>query len=108
VIERLRAWKRCSAGTSRSGTSPTLAVFWKDADFSAYMALYERTARTIKDVDSSLKVGGPATRGPGRRPARLRGAAFPAGVPSTKPPIDFFSTTPTPRSTRSTSWARET
>ena len=30
---------------------PSLNFFWKDADFTAYMELYERTARTIKRID---------------------------------------------------------
>ncbi|MFJ6673812.1 xylan 1,4-beta-xylosidase [Actinosynnema sp. NPDC091369] len=39
---------------------PNLVNFWKDADQEAYFRLYEVTARTIKDVDAGLQVGGPA------------------------------------------------
>lgn len=39
---------------------PNLDVFWADADQPAYLALYEATARAVKDVDASLQVGGPA------------------------------------------------
>ncbi len=76
---------------------PNLAVFWKDADFSAYMALYERTARTIKDVDSSLKVGGPATSGAGEAAGQAPwGRPFLLECRRRSLPIDFFSTHPYP------------
>jgi xylan 1,4-beta-xylosidase len=39
---------------------PNLVNFWKDADQQAYFRLYELTARTVKDVDAELQVGGPA------------------------------------------------
>ncbi|MFE4869231.1 xylan 1,4-beta-xylosidase [Streptomyces sp. NPDC056682] len=39
---------------------PNLDVFWEGADESAYHQLYEVTARTVKEVDASLQVGGPA------------------------------------------------
>ncbi|WP_053722222.1 GH39 family glycosyl hydrolase [Saccharothrix sp. NRRL B-16348] len=39
---------------------PNLVHFWKDADQEAYFRLYELTARTVKDVDAELQVGGPA------------------------------------------------
>ncbi|MBO3749541.1 hypothetical protein J5X84_25975 [Streptosporangiaceae bacterium NEAU-GS5] len=39
---------------------PNLPSFWLDADQDAYHHLYEVTASTVKDVDASLQVGGPA------------------------------------------------
>ncbi|GAA4934645.1 GH39 family glycosyl hydrolase [Actinoplanes utahensis] len=39
---------------------PNLTDFWQDADADAYHRLYEVTAKTIKDVDAELQVGGPA------------------------------------------------
>ena len=42
---------------------PSLDFFWKDADFAAYMELYEHTTRTIKNIDSKLRVGGPSSHG---------------------------------------------
>ena len=42
---------------------PALKFFWKDADFAAYMDLYEHSVRAIKRVDAQLRVGGPASHG---------------------------------------------
>ncbi|MFJ3668834.1 xylan 1,4-beta-xylosidase [Streptomyces sp. NPDC090106] len=39
---------------------PNLPDFWEHADETAYHRLYEVTARTVKEVDASLQVGGPA------------------------------------------------
>ncbi|MFD7813064.1 xylan 1,4-beta-xylosidase [Streptomyces sp. NPDC059785] len=39
---------------------PDLTAFWQDADESAYHRLYEVTAHAVKEVDASLRVGGPA------------------------------------------------
>ncbi|MEQ8146686.1 xylan 1,4-beta-xylosidase [Streptomyces sp. OP7] len=39
---------------------PDLPPFWQDADEAAYHRLYEATARTVKEVDAGLAVGGPA------------------------------------------------
>ncbi|MBS2964875.1 xylan 1,4-beta-xylosidase [Actinocrinis puniceicyclus] len=39
---------------------PNLKDFWLGADQDAYHRLYEVTAHAVKDVDASLKVGGPA------------------------------------------------
>ena len=40
---------------------PSLPGFWKDASKSEYFRLYDETARTVKEVDADLLVGGPAT-----------------------------------------------
>ncbi|WP_269539423.1 GH39 family glycosyl hydrolase [Cerasicoccus fimbriatus] len=40
---------------------PDLSYFWKDADRDEYFKLYSVTARTIKDIDPAIRVGGPAT-----------------------------------------------
>jgi xylan 1,4-beta-xylosidase len=42
---------------------PNLDGFWEKADQKAYFELYANTARTIKKIDPTLKVGGPATAG---------------------------------------------
>ncbi|MGC0328954.1 xylan 1,4-beta-xylosidase [Streptomyces sp. SAI-170] len=39
---------------------PNLPDFWQNADETAYHRLYEVTAATVKEVDASLQVGGPA------------------------------------------------
>jgi len=39
---------------------PNLKDFWRDADRDAYHRLYEVTAHSVKEVDASLRVGGPA------------------------------------------------
>jgi xylan 1,4-beta-xylosidase len=39
---------------------PNLKDFWQDADRDAYHRLYEVSAYAVKDVDTSLQVGGPA------------------------------------------------
>ena len=42
---------------------PNLVNFWKDADQKEYFKLYKETVEAIKQVDSELKVGGPAICG---------------------------------------------
>lgn len=39
---------------------PNLRAFWAGTR-SQYYELYETTARTLKSIDASLRVGGPAT-----------------------------------------------
>lgn len=76
---------------------PDLTVFWKDANFDAYMELYERTARAIKQIDSSLKVGGPATASASAGPGIASwGKEFLTLCRERNIPIDFFSTHPYP------------
>ena len=53
-VDEVRAWP------IEVWNEPNLVNFWKDADQEAYFRLYEITARTIKDVDAELQVGGPA------------------------------------------------
>jgi xylan 1,4-beta-xylosidase len=76
---------------------PDLDGFWKNADFNAYLDLYEHTTRAIKQVDPALRVGGPASSGtrdhPGVPPW---GAQFLAACAERKLPLDFFSTHPYP------------
>ncbi len=76
---------------------PNLDGFWKDADFDAYLELYERTTRVIKRVDPQLRVGGPASSGasgfPGLAPW---GEQFLAACKERGLPLDFFSTHPYP------------
>jgi xylan 1,4-beta-xylosidase len=76
---------------------PSLSVFWKDADFAAYMALYEHTACTIKRIDPSLRVGGPASHGFGDAVGVPPwGKEFLSACAERKLPLDFFSTHPYP------------
>ena len=51
---------------------PNLKDFWQYADQEAYFALYGVSARTLKSIDSRLRVGGPSTAG----------AGLGAGIPS--------------------------
>jgi xylan 1,4-beta-xylosidase len=76
---------------------PNLEVFWKNADFPTYLELYERTARVIRDVDSGLRVGGPASSGAGEAAGQPPwGRAFLLECRQRNIPIDFFSTHPYP------------
>jgi xylan 1,4-beta-xylosidase len=76
---------------------PDLAVFWKDADFGAYLELYRRTARAVKAVDPRLRVGGPASAGASDKPGTPSwGKEFLAACQSEQLPLDFFSTHPYP------------
>jgi xylan 1,4-beta-xylosidase len=65
---------------------PNLDGFWEKADQPAYFALYDLTARTIKSVDSELRIGGPATAGAAWIPEFL------AHVHQSGAPIDFVTT----------------
>ncbi|MCE3290845.1 MAG: xynB2 [Caulobacter sp.] len=42
---------------------PNLDGFWEKADQAAYFELYDVTARAIKAIDPTLRVGGPSTAG---------------------------------------------
>jgi xylan 1,4-beta-xylosidase len=76
---------------------PNLDGFWKNADFNAYMELYERTARLIKEIDPRLRVGGPASSGASGKPGVAPwGAEFLAECARRRLPLDFFSTHPYP------------
>lgn len=76
---------------------PSLHVFWKDADFDAYMELYARTVRTLKRVDPQLRVGGPASHGFGDAVGEPPwGKEFLAACAERQLPLDFFSTHPYP------------
>lgn len=65
---------------------PNLDGFWEKADKAAYMRLYESSARTIKAIDPTLRVGGPATAGAAWVPELLDLAA------TRSIPIDFVTT----------------
>src|SRR5439155_12474794 len=60
--------------------------FWEKADQPAYFQLYENTARTIKGIDSQLRVGGPSTAGAAWVPQFL------SFVASRNVPVDFVTT----------------
>jgi xylan 1,4-beta-xylosidase len=65
---------------------PNLDGFWEKADQPAYFALYDLTARTVKNVDPKLRVGGPATAGAAWVPEFLDHVA------KSGAPIDFVTT----------------
>ncbi|HNT77219.1 MAG TPA: beta-xylosidase [Anaerolineae bacterium] len=76
---------------------PNLSVFWQNADFDAYMTLYERTVNAIKAVDAQLRVGGPASAGFGDKPGVPPwGERFLMACAARGLPLDFFSTHPYP------------
>jgi xylan 1,4-beta-xylosidase len=56
-VEELRLWP------VEVWNEPNLAGFWEGADQAAYFKLYETTARAVKSVDESIRVGGPAICG---------------------------------------------
>jgi xylan 1,4-beta-xylosidase len=65
---------------------PNLAGFWEGADQKAYFELYDLTAKTIKSVDPSLRIGGPATAGAAWVPEFL------AHVKQSGAGVDFVTT----------------
>ncbi|MFI5908578.1 xylan 1,4-beta-xylosidase [Dactylosporangium sp. NPDC051541] len=67
---------------------PDLDVFWPAGDQDDYHRLYELTACTVKEVDPSLQVGGPALS-PGADAEWLK--RFSAFVEDRSVPIDFVS-----------------
>ena len=64
---------------------PNLDGFWA-ADQKEYFKLYSSTAEAVKRVDSSLRVGGPATAGAAWVPEFIRYCA------ESKSPVDFITT----------------
>ncbi|MBH1940694.1 xylan 1,4-beta-xylosidase [Mobilitalea sibirica] len=42
---------------------PNLTSFWKNADMQEYFKLYEISAKAVKEVDSRIRIGGPAICG---------------------------------------------
>lgn len=79
-IEEVRQWP------FEVWNEPNLDGFWERADQKAYFELYANTARTIKKVDPTLKVGGPSTAGAAWVPELLAYAKA-NGVP-----VDFVTT----------------
>jgi len=76
---------------------PALSVFWKDADFDAYMELYAHTVRTLKRIDPQLRVGGPSSHGFGEHVGEPPwGKEFLAACAERQLPVDFFSAHPYP------------
>jgi xylan 1,4-beta-xylosidase len=81
-LDRVREWP------IEVWNEPDLTYFWPAADQDAYHRLYEVTAHTVKEVDASLQIGGPAIS-PGADDDWLpRFAEF---VTVHKVPIDFVS-----------------
>jgi xylan 1,4-beta-xylosidase len=66
---------------------PDLPIFWKDGDQQEYFKLYRQTANAIKEIDSQILVGGPATC-----PGAIHWIpAFLEMCNKTKTPVDFVS-----------------
>ena len=65
---------------------PNLSGFWEGGDQKAYFELYDLTAKTIKNVDPRLRVGGPSTAGAAWVPEFL------AHVNQSGAPVDFVTT----------------
>ncbi|MBW8859943.1 MAG: cellulase family glycosylhydrolase, partial [Caulobacter sp.] len=65
---------------------PNLDGFWEKADQAAYFELYDVTARAIKAIDPTLRVGGPSTAGAAWVPEFL------AHVAKSGSGVDFVST----------------
>ncbi|MFA5293620.1 MAG: xylan 1,4-beta-xylosidase [Phycisphaerae bacterium] len=66
---------------------PDLAIFWQNADQKEYFKLYRETALAIKEVDSAICVGGPATC-----PGAIKWIGdFLAMCDKEKAPVDFVS-----------------
>ena len=65
---------------------PNLLGFWQGADQKAYFDLYDLTAKTVKSVDPTLRVGGPATAGAAWVPEFL------AHVKRSGAAVDFVTT----------------
>ena len=80
-IEEVRGWP------IEVWNEPNLKDFWQGADQDAYHRLYEATARTVKDVDAELQVGGPAIS-PGADDWLTAFAEFAA---KREVPVDFVS-----------------
>ncbi|MFC5828125.1 GH39 family glycosyl hydrolase [Nonomuraea insulae] len=80
-LDRVRRWP------IEVWNEPNLKEFWQGADEAAYHRLYEVTALTVKDVDASLQVGGPAIS-PGSDDWMTRFADF---VTARDLPVDFVS-----------------
>lgn len=66
---------------------PDLAIFWQNGDQQEYFKLYRETAIAIKETDSEILVGGPATC-----PGAIHWIpAFLDMCDKTKTPVDFVS-----------------
>ena len=65
---------------------PNLSGFWEGGDQKAYFELYDLTAKTIRNVDARLRVGGPSTAGAAWVPEFL------AHVNQSGAPVDFVTT----------------
>jgi xylan 1,4-beta-xylosidase len=65
---------------------PNLSGFWEGGDRKAYFELYDLTAKTIKSIDPTLRVGGPATAGAAWVPEFL------AHVKQSGADVDFVTT----------------
>ena len=65
---------------------PNLSGFWEGGEEKAYFELYDLTAKTIKSIDPTLRVGGPATAGAAWVPEFL------AHVKQSGAAVDFVTT----------------
>ncbi|MFJ8822825.1 xylan 1,4-beta-xylosidase [Streptomyces sp. NPDC102467] len=81
-LEEVRTWP------VEVWNEPDLPDFWEGADQRAYHRLYEVTAHAVKEVDASLRVGGPAVS-PGADEGWL--GRFAEFVAERAVPVDFVS-----------------
>jgi xylan 1,4-beta-xylosidase len=65
---------------------PNLSGFWEGGDQKAYFALFDATSKTIKSIDTALRVGGPSTAGAAWVPEFL------AHVKESGSVVDFVTT----------------
>ncbi|MGF7153643.1 GH39 family glycosyl hydrolase [Novosphingobium gossypii] len=79
-VEEVRSWY------FEVWNEPNLDGFWEKADQQAYFDLYANTAKAIKAIDPTLRIGGPATAGAAWVPEFLKYAA------DRKLPVDFVAT----------------
>ncbi|ATC32580.1 beta-xylosidase [Caulobacter vibrioides] len=79
-VEEVRTW------FFEVWNEPNLDGFWEKADQAAYFELYDVTARAIKAIDPSLRVGGPSTAGAAWVPEFL------AHVKKSGSAVDFVTT----------------
>ena len=74
---------------------PSLSMFW-DGDFDEYMELYRVTALEVKNVDTALRVGGPAAHGFLDKNAKQFLDKFLIACKQSHLPVDFVSAHPYP------------
>lgn len=88
-MEEIRSWY------FEVWNEPNLNSFWHGTQ-EEYFRLYEYSARAIKAIDPSLRIGGPSTSGADFREDLGYLKAFIAFCAQNRLPVDFFSAHPYP------------